>query len=258
MNKPNLAGFVKTARRTLSEHSPEILRGVGITGLLSATVFAVRATPKALELIADTKKAEGKDKLTPVETVKATWKCYIPTAAICATSLVCLFGASSIDARRSAALLTAYKLSETTLMEYRDKVAEVVGEKKEQAVREDIQKDRLEKAPVHTKEVYITERGNTLCFDHISGRYFKSDIDQIKKAENELNRRIITDMYASLNEFYDMLGLEHVGIGYELGWNIDGGNVEIDFGSHLASDGTPCLVMDFGRHLPRYAFSTFS
>ena len=31
----------------LKKHSPEILTGIGIAGMISATVMAVRATPKA-------------------------------------------------------------------------------------------------------------------------------------------------------------------------------------------------------------------
>ena len=31
------------------------------------------------------------------------------------------------------------------------------------------------------KEVIITSKGDTLCYDSVSGRYFKSDIGTIKK-----------------------------------------------------------------------------
>ena len=88
----------------------------------------------------------------------------------------------------------------------------------------------------------------------ISGRYFKSDIETIKKAVNELNRRMLLDMYISLSEFYDEIGLEHIALSDELGWNIDDGLMEIDFSSQLADDGTPCVVIDY--HLaPKYDFN---
>ena len=38
------------------KHSPEILTGIGIVGMISTTVLAVRATPKALMLIEEKKR----------------------------------------------------------------------------------------------------------------------------------------------------------------------------------------------------------
>ena len=77
----------------------------------------------------------------------------------------------------------------------------------------------------------ITDKGNTLCFDSLSGRYFKSDIDKIKRAVNNLNRELTYDMYVSLNDFYDELDLDHTKIGDELGWNLDDGLIDVYFGS---------------------------
>ena len=85
-------------------------------------------------------------------------------------------------------------------------------------------------------------------------RYFYSDIDQIKKAINELNRRMLNEMYVSLNDFYDELNLRHSGNGYDLGWKLDDGLVEVDFSSQLSDDGRPCLVLEY-MVAPRYDYS---
>ena len=180
----------------------------------------------------------------------------IPAAVTAMASVTCLIGASSVNLRRNAALTAAYKLSETALTEYKDKVVETIGEEKEKVIREKVAEDKIKKQPVNNNEVIITEKGNTLCFDSISGRYFRSDMDIIKKAENELNRRMLSDMYISLNEFYDELGLDHISIGDELGWNIDDGLIKLEFSSHLASDGTPCVVVEYGI-APNYGYSKF-
>lgn len=245
MGKPNVSGFFKNAQMAISKHSPEILTGIGIAGMITTTVLAVKATPKALKLIEAKKEEEHKDKLTAMDTIKVTWKCYIPAAITGITSVACVIGASSVHMKRNAALATAYKLSETALTEYREKVVETLGEKKEKIIREKIDKDHLDQKPVSKSQVIITNKGNTLCFDYHSGRYFHSDIDLIKKAVNELNRQMVVDMYVSLNDFYDELELEHTSLGDELGWNFDDGFVEIDFSSHLADDGTPCVVMNY-------------
>lgn len=230
---------------SVRKHSPEILTGIGISGMVATTVLAVKATPKALILIEQEETNLHVDKLTPVETIKVCWKCYIPSAITGVASIACLVGASSVNFKRNAALATAYTLSETALREYRDKVVETIGEKKEQLVKDAIAKDKIEKNPVTNNEVIITENGNTLCFDAISGRYFKSNIDLLKKSVNDLNRRMLLDGYISLNDFYEEIGLDSIKIGDELGWDFDKGLIDLNFSSQLASDGTPCLVIGF-------------
>ena len=254
MTKPNLPTFFKNAKLVVSKRSPEILTGIGIAGMITTTVLAVKSTPKAIRLIEDAAVNKGEEPLTVPEKVKACWKCYIPSVTTGIFSVGCLIGANSVHARRNAALATAYKISEAAFTEYKDKVVETVGEKKEQTVRDNIAKERMEHNPVSKSDVILTERGNTLCYDAHSGRYFKSDIEIIKRAVNELNRRMTYDMYVSLNDFYDELGLSNTDMGYHLGWNMDDGLIEVEFSSQLADDGTPCVVMSY-RHAPVYGYS---
>lgn len=253
---------VKVVSTEARRRSPEILTGLGIAGMITTTVLAVKATPKALELIEAEKEeinrhirieatAAGLEecsevvKLTPVDTVKVTWKCYIPAGAMLAASVACLIGANTVSARRNAALAAAYAFSESTIREYRDKVVETIGEKKESTIRSAINKDHLEENPIEKNEVLIAGGGETLAFDHWSGRYFKSDINKIKTALNNANAMLLNENYLSLNSFYDELGLEGTQIGDEMGWNITQGLIQVNFDSQLATDGTPCLVIDF-------------
>lgn len=271
MNK-GMSKFIRGAKISISKHSPEILTGIGIAGMITTTFLAVRATPKALELIEEkkdelnNKKIEERldkngdlrdykeiTKLKFPDLFKATWKCYIPAAVTSVVSIACLVGASSVHIKRNAVLATAYQLSETALTEYKEKVIETIGEKKEEVIRDKVNKDRIEKNPVSKNNVIITDKGNTLCYDHMSGRYFKSDIDKINKAVNVINNRILHDFYASLNDLYSELGLYTVSLGDKLGWNSDMGLIEVEFSSQLADDGTPCLVMDFNK-APKYDY----
>lgn len=254
MGKGNIQKIINEIQKAVIKHSPEILTGLGIAGMITTTVLAVKATPKALDLINDRKDELETEKLPPTEVVKTAWKCYIPAAVTCATSTACLIGASSVNLKRNAALATAYKLSESAISEYKDAVIDKIGEKKEQTIRDKVAEEKMKKNPVSSSEVFITEKGNTLCYDTISGRYFKSDIDRIKRAENAINKQLLDEMYVSLNDLYDELDLDHTKLGDELGWKIDDGLVELYFSSQLADDGTPCVVMDFTR-APKYNFS---
>lgn len=249
MNKQNLAKFIKGVGMNVTKHSPEILTAIGVVSMVTATVLAVKATPKALKLIEEREaelELQPDEKLTPVETVKVAWKPYVPVAVTCVFGAACLIGSNSVHAKRNAALATAYKLSTTALNEYRDKVVETIGEKKEKTVRDAIAKDKIEKNPVTSSTILVTGNGNSLMYDSISGRYFESSIDKVRAAENEVNGRMIDgmEMYMSLNEFYDELSLEHIPVGDDLGWTVNR-RVKVGISSQVAKDGRPCLVLDY-------------
>lgn len=242
-----LSAFISATKNAIIKHSPELLIGFGVTGMITSTVLAVRATPKALKLIEIKKEEEQKESLTPMETLKTTWKCYIPAAVTGATSAACIIGANSVHLRRNAALAAAYKISETALTEYKEKVVETIGEHKEGLIRDKLDKKHIEENPVSKNEVIITDKGTSLCYDHWSGRYFRSDITSIDKAINEVNRQMLVGMggRVTLNDLYDELGLSHTLVGDTLGWTIDDGLIESRLGSQIADDGTPCIVLDY-------------
>lgn len=269
MKKPDFSQIAKSVKTGLHKHSPEILTGIGIAGMITTTVLAVRATPKALILIEEEKRRQNKelyedaerkrldshprvDRLKPIELVRTTWVCYIPATITGALSIACLIGASSVNIRRNAALAAAYSLSESALKEYQEKVIETIGEKKEQEIRDAVAKDKIQREPVVNKEVIITGYGEHLCYDPIA-KYFKSDIEKIRRAENILNKRLISEMYVSLNDFYCEIGIRPSELGDELGWNIDDGLIDFHFSSQLAENGVPCLVIDY-HVAPRYDF----
>ena len=254
MKKSCIPKAAKTVWLAAKKHSPEILTGVGIAGMLTTVVLAVRATPKALRLI-DEKKADIPEENIPrIEVVKAAWKVYVPAVLTGILSTICLIGANSVNQRRNAAIAAAYSLSESALKEYREKVIETIGERKEQAIRDDIAKDRITENPV--REVIVSDRGSTLCYDSLSGRYFKSDIEKLRRIINDLNRRMRDEMFISLNDFYCAVDNPDLGptkLGDMLGWNIDKGYIDLNFSSQLTTDGTPCLVLDY-TVVPEYEY----
>lgn len=258
MSKSKMAQLMRVAKTSITKHSPEILTGIGIAGMITTTVLAVKATPKAIRLIEEAKEEKGED-LTKAETVKTCWKAYIPAAATCVASTACLIGASSVSIRRNAMLATAYKLSETAFSEYKEKVVETIGDEKEKVVREKVSEERIKKNPITKNEIIMTDYGDTQFYETLSGRYFKSDIEQIKKVVNYLNKDMLQDMFGtiSLNEFYDELELERIDLGDELGWRVDKGLIEIDFTSKIADNGKPCIVLDY-INAPYYGFDKLS
>jgi hypothetical protein len=234
--------------------------GMGIAGMITTTVLAVKATPKALQLIEQKKDELETDKLAPVEVVKTTWKCYLPAVVSGAASVACLIGSNSVHARRHAALATAYKISETAFAEYRDSALETIGEKKERVIRDKVSEKQVKENPINKTDVIVTGKGQTLCFDPLSHRYFYSSLDKINRAVNKLNYEINTSPFCNdgvtLNDFYDEIGLAGTATGDGLGWTIRTGLIEIYPSAQIVEEGEdhegePCLVLNFS-HPPQY------
>lgn len=262
MKLPNVKAMAIAVQNGAKKNTPQILMAFGIGGMITTTILAVKATPKAIKLLenAEEEKRQNDDsdcdavKLTPLEIAKATWKVYIPAVSIGTVSVICLIGSSSVSAKRTAALATAYKISETALSEYKDAIVETVGEKKAKAVKDKVAEKKIEKNPLKETNIIITDKGYSLCFDTLSGRYFKSDMNTIKKAENEINLRLREDNYVSLNTLYDILDISHTKLSEELGWSINtNGSVELEVSAQIADDGQPCLVIDFSP-MPIYDY----
>lgn len=247
-----LSKFINTTKGFLNKHNPEILTGIGVAGMITSTVLAVKATPKVLQLLEEARNDLKVDELTIKETIKVSWRPYLPALVTGVVSASCIIGASTINSKRNAALATAYAISEKTLVRYKDKVIETIGEKKEREIKEKIAQDEVDRKPLSSTQVIVTSKGNTLCMDSISGRYFRSDLDTIRKTVNELNRRMLSQNYISLDEFYSELGLDSTKSSGYLGWNIDGGLIDVDFSTCLAED-EPCVVIDYSIS-PKYEF----
>lgn len=241
----NIKTMAKSVWAGAKKHSPEILIGMGIAGAASSVIFAVKATPKAMILLEEKRQELGVEKLEAKEIIKTAAPVYIPTAVSFGVSVACIVGASSVNARRNAALTAAYTLSESTLRTYRDKVLETVGEDKEREIRQKVAIEQQQ----HTQEpqtlVVSSAAGQLKCFDSLSGRYFVSTKNEIDKAVNEFNRQLRDDMRISLNDWYDLIGLDTNKLGDMLGWDIERGYVETCYASRLDEDGLPCLVVNY-------------
>lgn len=260
-----IKNFIKGVKIGFDKHSPEILIGLGIASAITSTVLAVKATPKAMQLIENEKSRQNKKlieesawpncgqitKLTPADVFKTTWKCYIPAAISGTASVAFLLGSNSVHARRNAAIATAYKLSETALTDYKKEVIETIGEEKAKLIQDKVAQKHVDEHPVSNNQVIIAGSGKQLCYDGISGRYFESDIQTIRAAVNTINETMVYEMYASLGDFYNEIGLPPTTLSDELGWNLDDGQLEISYGSAISDDGRPCITLDY-HVAPRY------
>ena len=251
-----IASIIRGASMLVAKNSPTILTALGAAGVISTAVLAVKATPEALHLLeeerikrwdADVDGLETGEPIrmaTGLEMVKIAWKPYIPAVLVGSAAVACIIGANTIGLRRNAALMSIYTLTEKALTEYQAKVVEVVGEHKAEQVKADIAQDHLNANPVSKSTVIITGKGDTLVFDEPSGRYFKSDIESIRKAENLLNKELYGASMVPWNRFYEHLEIDPIGLGWDLGW-LPEEPLDVRFTAKIADDGTPCIVIDY-------------
>lgn len=249
MNK----GLIKIGN-VLAKNSPTILTGIAVASGLSAVIFAIKDTPKAIKALElEHEKYQETCVFTKKDVIQITWKYYIPTAIMTGISIGCMIGSNTVNLKRNAALASLYSLSETALKEYRTKVVETIGQNKERKIKDEIVKDRMARNTVNESDVIFTGNGDTLCYDSFSGRYFKSDIEKIKQSLNKLSRDMLSDNFIALNEVYYALGLKSIGLGNLVGWHVDDGLIEPDFDSTIADNGQPCIVLNYTCE-PRYNY----
>lgn len=237
-----MSNIFKTIKPFVVKHEPEILVGIGLSGMLFTTYYTAKATAKAVKIIQENE-ADGKV-LTNKEKFKLVWKLYLPVLGGIVGSSACIIGGNRVQNKRAAALAAAYTMSETALQEYRDKTLEIAGAQKEQKIHESISADGVSNA-IGKSEVVITGDGDSLFYEPLSGRFFKTNWNKILKAANELNSNALSgfDGTITLTDWFDKLGLSKTNISDTIGWNTNKGQkglIDISIDSTITPDDVPC------------------
>lgn len=240
-----LTDLSKKLSKVTIDNSPQILTAIGVAGVIGTAVLSSKATWKAQQYLVTKDGFEvwtDPSEYSSKEKVKMVWKLYLPAIATGTATVVCIVIANRIGSRRAAALAIAYGLTEKAYDEYRDKVVEKFGEAQEQKVRDEIAQDQINQKTLDKEIVLVGPE--VLCFETLSGRYFSSDLETIRRAVNDINFMIIKNMYATLGEFYDLVGLPDTDISDEVGWNTDN-LMDVRYSTVLAKDGRPCISISY-------------
>lgn len=252
---------INKAKFLLNDHSTTILTAAGVGGTAATAYLTGRASFRAADLIAREKDQHyivenpeskvpligtiSKD-LSKTEKFKLVWLLYLPPAAAGVLTVTSIIMANKISSKKIAALAVAGGISERALQEYKDKVVEKLGDRQGQKIRDEIAQDRVEANPPGSREIMIVGNGEVLCFDMLTGRYFNSTVEDIKKAENKVNFELIHFMSCSLSHFYDEIGLAPTTYTDSVGWNLNN-KMEVVFSTVMSTDNRPCIAVDFVR-----------
>lgn len=246
------------------QNSPAILTGLTVVGLAITAYRAYKAGIVASDILKKHKedmelvKPDDKEAKRAVikETVKEMAPVVAPVIIMGTVTGACAIGAQSINGRRIAALSAAYTVTEKSLKDLNLKMQDMLGAQKARAVKDAVAKDKLKSAGIPKEnQIVVTGGGDVLCKDEYSGRFFRSNAAKIDQAVNKLNNTVRCCRYVSLNDFYDLIGLERIPLGRDLGWNeedtIAGGCLPITFTAILNDNNEPVLCVEYDIHIRR-------
>ena len=233
--------------RLIKANAPAILTASACVGTIATAVLTAKSTTLAIEKIADYCEANlrSPEDLSWKEKFSVSYRVYIPPAIAGVCTLVSIISANRIQYARGAAFALAYSGSEAAFRRYREAVSDVVKPKDVQKITSRVAEKSVQEAskPI-PGTVLVAASGDVLCYDVFSGRYFKSNIETIRRVENNINGQLNAECYASLNEFYAGLGLPPIAAGELVGWSVPN-SLSVEFGSQLTEKGEPVLTVDF-------------
>ena len=247
-------------KKVLVRRSPEILTALGISGFVTTVVLACKAAPEAdyfhILHAAERRSLRERGQKRDVEKLKGSYiqeakevlPLYAPAIISGGVSIACILGAHHVQSQRTAAIVTAYSVAERTLSTYQSKVIDKIGEDAHKDLMQAVT-DKLaeEDAPFDGGYSYSPdEDGKCLCYDRVTGRYFRSTPEDIRAAESDVNKRLIDEVIVPLSEFYFALGLEDRSFVCEgLGWDLAKDKLDVYFTSMLDDEKRPCLVLNY-------------
>lgn len=238
----NIASGLKTVKTVITANSPVLLVGTAIAGVVATGVLAAKGGYNARGIIDEAEKASTEPLTTP-EKVQLTWLCYAAPALTGASTIAAAVGVHTIHTKRHAALAGLYAVTSTKLDDYREKAEELLGAKKTQELNNSVAQKAVDRNPPVDHEVLIIGAGEELCYDEWSGRYFMGSVNKIEAAVNEVNRLLIDNGDATLNDFYDYVGLTPISMGTRFGWS--GAKIAPRFGTVTSPDGRPAISFWF-------------
>lgn len=248
--KIDFSKSVSMVQTFVKNHKTELLAAGGICGAIGGVISSAIGTAKAIKKIEKAKQEKGDD-LTALETAKEVVPCYIPAATLLTMSVSCQALGVKNTMKLGATLASSKMMLDRVTQEYEDykeesakkmtekEVLDVKNRVADRAIERSSFKDYDRAVDTTSPYVYLP------WIDLVSGQEFMAPMNEIESAINELNRQMLNEQYVSVNEYLDILGLDHIMIGDELGWHIDRGMVQIPRNPQTRpnSKGIPCYIL---------------
>ena len=250
--------FMRKSEKFLRNHSPTILSGIASLGVIASAIMAVKATPKALQLLEDATN-EKNDKLSKIEVIRIALPAYIPTTITCLSTIICIFGANALNRKQQASLISAYALLNDSFEKYRKAATNIYGDDADLKIKAETAKMTYvsyDGYSLYDPEMDF-ENEKMLFYDFYTQRYFNATLAAVVNAQYHLNRNLILRGYVTVNEFYEFLGIDVIENGDDVGWDMErlmtDGLLWLDFENtyaKLEDDMECCIISPFVDPLP--------
>lgn len=256
--KEKFVGLYNGVKGKVEKHSPEILLGVGVVGVVATTVTACKATMKLNDILDECSETREKIKevaenpnyedryteedaqkdltINYVQTGVKIAKLYAPSVVLGVFSVGCLLGSHNVMQKRNAALSAAYLTVDKSFKEYKQRVIDRVGEEVEKEIRYGIKAEEIETTVQNEDgtETTVTETVKTMdptlysdyarFFDEASP-YWQKDPEYnmvfLKAQQQYANDLLRAKGRLFLNDVYEMLGIDKTKAGQIVGWVYD-------------------------------------
>ena len=249
----------KNAQIILARNAPNLLTGTALVGLGTTAAFTGWGCIRANEIVRDhhaqlvcdwyekggESKGEPIPKLTTKDIVLLSYKPLIPAGISFICTAGCIILARTTSAAQTNAALAWGTVASQTLADVRQEMRNVLGEKKAKEIQDNVAQHYIDEKHPESTIMVTDEEAQVLCYEKPFNHEFKSSYEDIRAAVNTINEMFQSDVWISLNEFYYILGIPPIPLGYDLGWHRDNGYLAVDFSAGVNKQHKPCLVIDF-------------
>ena len=247
--------IAKHGGRILVKRAPDILKVVGTGGVIAAVILAAKKAPDAkveLEEVRDEWEAvEDKEKRVKADyifkLVRVGAKHYWVVAAVAGGAITAFWIADHMRLKSLISALTALGLATKSKEELEAKIKELDGDKHLQKILDEIDGDRVKNNPPTEENTFNTGLGLHLCYEPITGRYFQSNIERVKRAVIVCRDDLQKYGYLSLNDWFCALCLDTTD--QNLCWTASSieevNDFDISFSSQITPEGIPVLVIRY-------------
>lgn len=249
--KIDISKFAGKTKLVLKKHSPEILVFLGIGGTIMGAAMACKATRRLDDVLADhAERVETAKKQSPDDKKELTKayirtgvqfvKLYGPSVTVGALSVSSILAGNNILRKRNVALAAAYAAVDQGFKDYRGRVVERFGVETDNELRHNLRKEKIEETVEDEngkkKKVKreITVAGSGAPSDY--ARFFANGEAKAAEANDDYNLFFLKSQqelanhmlrargFLTLNDVYELLGIDPSVAGQMVGWVYDKNN----------------------------------
>lgn len=236
----------------VTKDAPKLMVGSGVVAGVGATVLCGVNTVKAVREVDDIKRNPQFDNCTEKELAKVYFKrlapLYAPVVILSGASIALNVGGFSVQTKRLTGALVAAteaaEISRECLMSYKKHAKDILNEEQQEELKRRVHEEASGTAS-NPDDIIIAKGGNQLFRDSITGQYFWSTREKIADALIEFNLRMTSEFFISVDEWCDLLDIEHTLTGDQIGWDDRYMPMRIDYSAMIAPNGAAAVQLNY-------------